>query len=57
MPEGGSSNIEVVRHLSAHHSSSVEHRILETVEAIVFAIIAITLPRASTATAASSTGS
>ncbi len=41
MPEGGNSNIEIARHLSAHHSPSMEHRILETVEAIVLAIIAI----------------
>jgi hypothetical protein len=41
MPEGGNANIEIARHLSAHHSPSTEHRILETVEAIVLAIIAI----------------
>ena len=41
MPEGGNANIEIAQHLSAHHGSSVEHRILETVEAVVLAIIAI----------------
>ena len=41
MPEGGNSNIEIAHHLSAHHSASMDHRILETVEAIVLAIIAI----------------
>jgi len=41
MPEGGNSNIEIAHHLSAHHSPSMEHRILETVEAVVLAIIAI----------------
>jgi hypothetical protein len=41
MPEGGNSNIEIAHHLSAHHAPSTEHRILETVEAIVLAIVAI----------------
>ena len=41
MPEGGNSNIEIAHHLSAHHASSTEHRILETVEAFVLAIVAI----------------
>ena len=41
MPEGGNSNIEIARHLSAHHSPSMEHRVLETVEAVVLAVIAI----------------
>ena len=41
MPEGGNANIEIAHHLSAHHSPSTEHRILESVEAVVLAIIAI----------------
>ena len=41
MPEGDNSNIEIAHHLSAHHASSTEHRILETVEAFVLAIVAI----------------
>jgi hypothetical protein len=41
MSEGGNSNIEIARHLSSHNSPSMEHRILETVEAVVLAVIAI----------------
>jgi hypothetical protein len=41
MPEGGNSNIEIAHHLSADHFSSTGHRILETVEAVVLAIVAI----------------
>jgi hypothetical protein len=41
MAEGGNANIEIAHHLSAHHESSTEHRILETVEAVVLAIVAI----------------
>lgn len=43
MPEVGNSNIEVAHHLSAHKASShsAEHWLLETLEAIVLAIIAI----------------
>ena len=41
MPEVGNSNIEIAHHLSAHHASSTEHQILETIEAVVLAIVAI----------------
>jgi hypothetical protein len=41
MPEGGNANIEIAHHLSGHHAPSTESRILETVEAIVLAIVAI----------------
>jgi hypothetical protein len=44
MPEGaGGSNIEVAHHLSEHqeHSESLAHQILEIVEAIVLAIVAV----------------
>jgi hypothetical protein len=41
MAEGGNSNIEIAHHLSAHHASSTEHSILETIEAVVLAIVAI----------------
>jgi hypothetical protein len=45
MPEEGNANIEVARHLREHHKefpSTPEHRFLETIEAIVLAIIAVT---------------
>ena len=43
MPEGGNANIEVAHHLSEHgESPSQHHRLLETIEAIVLAIIAVT---------------
>jgi hypothetical protein len=45
MSEGGNANIEVAHHLGAHHhdsSSTPAHRLLETIEAIVLAIIAVT---------------
>jgi hypothetical protein len=44
MPEGGNANIEVAHHLGEHKgsSSSPQHRLLETIEAIVLAIIAVT---------------
>ena len=43
MPEAGNSNIEIAHHRSEHKasSSSAEHWILETLEAIVLAVIAI----------------
>jgi hypothetical protein len=41
MPESGNANIEIAHHLSGHHAPSTEHRILETVEAVVLAIVAI----------------
>jgi hypothetical protein len=47
MPEGGNSNVEIAHHLSepkkahADEASSIEHWILETVEAIVLAVIAV----------------
>lgn len=43
MPEAGNSNIEVAHHLSEHKAAlpSAAHWILETLEAIVLAIIAI----------------
>jgi hypothetical protein len=40
MPEGGNANIEIAHHLTAHHPST-EHKILELVEAIVLAIVAV----------------
>ena len=40
MPEAGGANIEIAKHLSEHESSS-EHVILEIVEALVLAIVAI----------------
>ena len=43
MPEGGNANIEVAHHLSEpRESPSHEHWLLETIEAIVLAIVAIT---------------
>jgi hypothetical protein len=44
MPEGGNANIEVAHHLTKHEGSSPssQHRLLETIEAIVLAIIAVT---------------
>ncbi len=44
MPEGGNANIEVAHHLTKHEGSSTssQHRLLETIEAIVLAIIAVT---------------
>jgi len=43
MSEGGNANIEIAHHLSARHdhAPSTEYRILETIEAIVLAIVAI----------------
>ncbi len=43
MPEGGGSNIELAHHLSEHktESQSLAHEILEVVEAIVLAIVAV----------------
>src|SRR3984957_3854237 len=41
MPEAGGANIEIAKHLSEHEKSS-EHVILEIVEALVLAIVAIT---------------
>jgi hypothetical protein len=40
MPEAGGANIEIAKHLSEHEKSS-EHVILEIVEALVLAIVAI----------------
>jgi hypothetical protein len=44
MPEGGNANIEVAHHLgeAKESPSSPQHRLLETIEAIVLAIIAVT---------------
>jgi hypothetical protein len=44
MPEAGGSNIEIAHHLSEHEESepSSKHMILEIVEALVLAIVAIT---------------
>lgn len=47
MPEGGGSNVEVAEHLSHHHHhqdrpDSIAHELLEVIEAIVLAIVAIT---------------
>jgi hypothetical protein len=46
MPEGGDSNIELAHHLSHRHNpdppSSAAHEMLEIVEAIVLALVAIT---------------
>jgi hypothetical protein len=42
MPEGGGSNIEIAHHLSEHGGSHTSgHEILEIVEAVVLAIVAI----------------
>ena len=44
MPEAGGSNIEVAHHLSEHHKEqpqTLAHEILEIVEAIVLAVVAI----------------
>jgi hypothetical protein len=43
MPEAGGSNIEIAQHLSEHRESShpSDHEILEIVEAVVLAIVAI----------------
>jgi hypothetical protein len=43
MPEAGDSNIEVARHLTERAESrpSSEHRMLETLEAVVLAVVAI----------------
>jgi hypothetical protein len=43
MPETGDSNIEVAQHLSEHKESaqSSGHEILEIVEALVLAVVAI----------------
>jgi len=44
MPEAGGSNIEIAHHLTEHKASteSVGHEILEIVEALILAIVAIT---------------
>jgi len=43
MPEAGGANIEIAHHLSAHKESSqsLRHEILEIVEALVLAVVAI----------------
>jgi hypothetical protein len=43
MPEAGESNIEIAKHLTEHESAgkSLEHTILEIVEALVLAIVAL----------------
>ena len=43
MPEAGGANIEVAHHLSGHagHSRSSAHQLLEIVEAVVLAIVAV----------------
>lgn len=43
MPEAGGANIEIAKHLSEHEESSgsVGHEILEIVEAVVLAVVAI----------------
>jgi hypothetical protein len=43
MPEDGSSNIEIAKHLSEHKESSqsLGYEMLEIVEAVVLALVAI----------------
>ncbi len=43
MPEAGGSNIEIAHHLSEHKASSISrgHELLEIVEAVVLAVVAI----------------